>query len=426
MVQWDFLSHKGVSFPGKYKPITSLNPIVEEYLFYWYKTPSKLRKDHIYKNNFINSLSRLVTFDTSLMSSSSISKRLSMNKQPTYTRDVVSNVVKIQKNKQNFDFEINNCVPSPGIFIGRGSHPLRGNIKVRLKHEDVTLNISKSEKCPHGKWKSVIHNNECNYIAYWKDNLFNKYKYIIFPDISGEIDKYMKARTLHKKIDCIRRIYKKDLSSNDVKVRNLATCVYFIDNFLIRIGHDKDQETNSDTVGCCTLLVKHVHLNKNKSIEMKFLGKDSILYKKKYKLSDVVYQNVCEFMRNKTSDEALFSVSALSVNAYLNKLMPNLTAKVFRTCNATSIFISNLKKKSIKDLDTLNESFHDASTKLNHVKLYKNEYITEVSTAKLNYIDPRVVYSTCKTLNIDINKIYNNIMKKKHEWASHISKSFIY
>lgn len=426
MVQWHSLSHKGVSFPGKYKPVTSLNPILEEYLYYWYKLSPKLRKDETIKRNFIRSLSSIVKFDSNLLNSVNILKQLKKNKNPIGLRNTVSNEVRVKKDSQYYEFEINNCVPSPGIFIGRGSHPLRGNIKLRLKHEDITLNISKNEKTPPGKWHSIVHNNESNYIAYWKDNVCNKYKYIYMPDTSAEVDKYMKARILHKKLSSIRKKYKNDLISHDFKTRNLATCVYFIDNYLIRVGHDKDTDVHGDSVGCCTLLVKHLHLSKNKNLKMKFLGKDSILYEKNVKLSDVVYKNISDFMKNKKMDDCLFSVSATSVNAYLENLMPNLTAKVFRTCSATSILLNSFKNVQHKNLESLNQCFHCVSKRLNHVKKHKDTYVTETSTAKLNYIDPRVVYSSCKKYNIDVNKVYNNVMQKKHEWASYISKYFVY
>ena len=78
------------------------------------------------------------------------------------------------------------------------------------------------------------------------------------------------------------------------------------------------------------------------------------------------------------------------------------------------------------DIESLNQAFQKVSKLLNHVKMHKNLYITELSTAKMNYIDPRVVYSICKKYNIDSYKVYNNITTKKHEWASYINKYFVY
>ena len=39
----------------------------------------------------------------------------------------------------------------PGIFIGRGEHPIRGKWKPRVTAKDVTLNLGKEAKIPEGE-----------------------------------------------------------------------------------------------------------------------------------------------------------------------------------------------------------------------------------------------------------------------------------
>ena len=45
----------------------------------------------------------------------------------------------------------------PGLFIGRGDHPLRGKWKPRVTEKDVTLNLGKDAKVPPGNWGKIIH-----------------------------------------------------------------------------------------------------------------------------------------------------------------------------------------------------------------------------------------------------------------------------
>ena len=39
----------------------------------------------------------------------------------------------------------------PGIFMGRGEHPMRGRYKPQVTSNDVTLNLGKESKVP--RWK---------------------------------------------------------------------------------------------------------------------------------------------------------------------------------------------------------------------------------------------------------------------------------
>jgi len=39
-------------------------------------------------------------------------------------------------------------VEPPGLFMGRGAHPLRGSWKPRVSHRDVTLNLDESAPAP--------------------------------------------------------------------------------------------------------------------------------------------------------------------------------------------------------------------------------------------------------------------------------------
>lgn len=57
-------------------------------------------------------------------------------------------------------------------------------------------------------------------------------------------------------VDDIRKMYKKDWDSTDVQRQQMGCALYFIDQLALRAGHEKDED-EADTVGCCTLKVRH-------------------------------------------------------------------------------------------------------------------------------------------------------------------------
>lgn len=107
----------------------------------------------------------------------------------------------------------------PGLFRGRGDHPRKGTLKVRLRieivkladaqhrlrPEDITLNLSKDAPVPvpniPGQWKGVQHDNTVTWLATWKENVNNQIKYVFLSASSswkGQSDrmKFEKAREL--------------------------------------------------------------------------------------------------------------------------------------------------------------------------------------------------------------------------------------
>merc|ERR1719284_1401077 len=152
--------------------------------------------------------------------------------------------------------------------------------------------------------------------------------------------KYEKARQLKDKIEDIRTNYTADLKSQEMRLRQRAVALYFIDKLALRAGNEKDED-QADTVGCCSLRVEHITLHEEKDgkewvVEFDFLGKDSIRYHNLVSVEKKVFKNVGRFMENKKGADDLFDRLNTSIlNEYLNGLMPGLTAKVFRTYNAS-------------------------------------------------------------------------------------------
>ncbi|XP_013133683.1 PREDICTED: DNA topoisomerase I, mitochondrial [Papilio polytes] len=240
-------------------------------------------------------------------------------------------------------------IEPPGLFRGRGEHPKMGMLKRRVMPEDVLINCSKDSKIPKPpagrKWKEVRHDNTVTWLASWTENVQGQTKYVMLnpsSKLKGEKDwqKYETARKLHKCIDKIRETYKSDWKAKEMRVRQRAVALYFIDRLALRAGNEKDDD-QADTVGCCSLRVEHIQLHKEKDgkeyvVVFDFLGKDSIRYYNEVPVEKRVFKNLELFMENKRDSDDLFDrLNTQTLNEHLKDLMPGLTAKVFRTYNAS-------------------------------------------------------------------------------------------
>ncbi|XP_011404857.2 PREDICTED: DNA topoisomerase I, mitochondrial-like [Amphimedon queenslandica] len=257
----------------------------------------------------------------------------------------------------------------PGLFRGRGDHPKQGKIKRRVQPEDVTINIGKKAPVPPApeghKWKSVQHDNKVTWLASWTENIQSQIKYVMLNPTSrlkGEKDlaKYETARRLKGRIEEIRRNYESDLKSRETAVRQRAVALYFIDKLALRAGNEKDADEAADTVGCCSLRVEHIKLHeelngKSDMVVFDFLGKDSIRYYNEVQVTHQVFKNLHIFMKGKETGDDLFDrLSTALLNKHLSELMEGLTAKVFRTYNA-SITLQEQLEELTKEDDTVNE-----------------------------------------------------------------------
>ncbi|XP_059579674.1 DNA topoisomerase I, mitochondrial isoform X2 [Alligator mississippiensis] len=246
----------------------------------------------------------------------------------------------------------------PGLFRGRGNHPKMGMLKKRIMPEDVIINCSKDSKIPvppeGHKWKEVRCDNTVTWLASWTENIQNSLKYIMLnpsSKLKGEKDwqKYEVARRLKGVVDKIRSQYRDDWKSREMKTRQRAVALYFIDKLALRAGNEKEEGETADTVGCCSLRVEHIKLHpeldeQEHVVEFDFLGKDSIRYYNKVPVEKPVFKNLKLFMQNKDPGDDLFDrLTTSSLNSYLQDLMAGLSAKVFRTYNASITLQEQLK-----------------------------------------------------------------------------------
>lgn len=260
--------------------------------------------------------------------------------------------------------KIGNCfIEPPGLFRGRGEHPKMGKLKKRVRANQVIINCSKDAKFPEPppgeKWKEIRHDPTVSWLATWTENVQGQNKYVMLnanSKIKGEKDlaKYEKARKLHQIIKTIREDYKNDWKSKEMSVRQRAVAIYFIDKLALRAGNEKDTEEAADTCGCCSLRVEHITLHDKAEVngaeaeyvvEFDFLGKDSMRYHNMVAVEKRVYKNLGIFMENKDGADDLFDrVNTSKLNDYLNGIMDGLTAKVFRTYNASITLQRQLKR----------------------------------------------------------------------------------
>jgi DNA topoisomerase-1 len=255
----------------------------------------------------------------------------------------------------------------PGIFIGRGDHPLRGRWKPRVTAKDVTLNLGKEAKAPEGNWGKIVHDNDSMWLAGWTDYLTGKRKYVWLADTAGlkqdrDKAKYEKAVKLSKEIEKIKDRIVKDMKSKDPKISRIATACYLIYRTAMRVGDEKDPD-EADTVGATTLRKEHINITEN-TIEFDFLGKDSVRWQETVKAegNDKQFQeNLKKLIQNKKPKDEIFEdITSRHVNAYYSSIVNGLTAKVFRTYLATTVVKNYLKEHDNMKGKTPNEKLYHA------------------------------------------------------------------
>jgi DNA topoisomerase-1 len=391
----------------KDKEITLNKEAEEAALFYAKFLNTEYIKNSRFNKNFFKDFSKLLDKDLNINSLDELNfknfenylikekdEKLNLSKDE---KELIKNEQK--KKEENFLFaEIdgkkqpvgNFRIEPPGLFMGRGCHPLAGRIKKRIYPEDITINIGKGEKIPETgfkdrMWKEVIHDNTVIWLASWKEKITDKMKYVRLSDKSdfkskSDKDKFDLARKLKKNLSDIRKINNDNLINNDIKIKQLATALFFIENLALRVGNEKGSD-EADTVGVSSLRVEHIELLPNNIIKLDFLGKDSVGYTKKMEIIYSVYQNLELFINGKNKKDDLFDkITPVDINGYLQNMMKGLTSKVFRTMNASKLFQKELNKITSKfekyeEADKINfllDEFNKANAKIallcNHQK----------------------------------------------------------
>jgi DNA topoisomerase-1 len=523
--QWSVLKHNGPMFPPNYIPHKTeilvkgkkiaLHPQAEEYatMFAKYIGTDYMNISNFKKNFWKDFKPTVIYLGVNSIDDFDFSNYKKYLEREKAKRDLLTKEdkerIKNQNDKEAEPFK--NCIidgvqqkignfkiEPPGIFIGRGTHPKLGRIKRRIRPEDVTLNLSKDAEVPKptvlGKWGEIIHDRTVIWLATWKEEITGKNKYIFtsldsFFKSKSDESKFNLAKKLKTKSKSIRKKYENELKDLDTKTRQLATAVYFIDNLALRVGGKKDTKDEADTVGVTSLRVEHLTLLEGCYIKLDFLGKDSVRYCRKVKVIDAVYRNLQYFVKNKKNKDDLFDlISSSSLNDYLDSFFKGLTAKVWRTYNASYLFqkeIDKIKEDKVvgveesERLNFLISMFNQANTTVallcNHqknvsknlddgvdkiderikdlrkkkakyvakkdteratkteikIKLYKLKKDTKLkmknvslSTSKNNYIDPRIIFAFIKRFDIPPEKLFTQQLIERFKWASSVNKDY--
>lgn len=379
------MRHNGVAFPPDYEPrglsttiqgkLVTLEPLQEEMLMAWAKkmgTPYV--EDPVFQENFLFSLREQwadlftdVTIEdidwTELFAIAQTEKLANMpeekRKELSLQRKKKSEELKEKYGYATVDdhrVEIGAyLIEPPGIFMGRGAHPLRGRWKPRVFSYQVTLNLDENADIPdaaHGDWKDIVHEHDSVWIARWLETLTGKIKYVLLAETSHlrqerERAKYDKAVRLEEHLRDVRAAIRRGMRDKDEKKRQVATVAYLIDRLSMRVGDEKDED-EADTVGASTLRVEHVNVGADK-IDFDFLGKDSVRWEKTLMIQDendqALAANLNEFKQDKAHGTQLFpEITSARVNDFLKSVMPGLSAKVFRTYHATTTVSRYLPK----------------------------------------------------------------------------------
>ena len=393
--KWETLEHKGVAFPPEYQPrgitITIrgeklvLNRDQEEIVYAWAKKKdTHYVQDPIFQQNFLIDLQKFLperhhnitindidfSMAYQLADEERLMKEHEKERYKTLPKEQKKNIAQAKKAEREklktiygkavvdgIEVDVANwLVEPPGLFMGRGQHPMRGRWKPRVRPQDVTLNLGENAPVPEGNWKAIIHDRSSTWLATWIESLTGKRKYVWLHDSAAlrqENDKakYDKAKKLAERESKVHREVIRRMIKGDGKV---ATVAYLILKLAMRVGDEKDPE-EADTVGASTLRVEHIafpQINGTQVIEFNFLGKDSVPWQKKLEVNTedtrALYNNLKNFMQGKKPSDQIFDgINSRKVNAFLQGIMPGLTAKVFRTCVATRVVQMQLSKAKV-------------------------------------------------------------------------------
>lgn len=394
--KWQTLEHSGVIFPPPYEPLPShvkmvykgkevdLPPESEEVAgFYGAMLETDHAKDKTFNKNFFEDWLKVLKeypprngikitdfdlcdfrpmyeyFEAEKAKKKALSaaEKKELKKQKDAMEEKYTYCVLDGRKEKVGNFR----VEPPGLFRGRGDHPKKGALKFRVRPEDITLNIGEGVPIPvpnmSGNWKAVVHDKTVTWLANWVENVNGNYKYVFLAagsSLKGQSDmsKFEKARELKKYVDRIRLDYTADLKNKVMADRQRATAMYFIDRLALRAGNEKGED-EADTVGCCSLRCEHVTLEAPNFIIFDFLGKDSIRYYNRVPVDAQVFKNIRLFKENKGDNDNLFDrVNTTHLNKHLQSYMKGLTAKVFRTYNASITFQQQLDEGTPKDATT--------------------------------------------------------------------------
>jgi DNA topoisomerase-1 len=325
-------------------------------------------------------------------------------------------------------------IEPPGLFRGRGDHPKTGKLKTRVTPEMVTLNIGKGSPVPTPpsghKWKEVRHDNTVVWLAMWRENISGSTKYVMLAQNSSirglsDFKKFEKARELQHHIEKIRKDYQTELKDTLMLNRQRATATYLIDKLALRAGGEKGED-EADTVGCCSLRYEHVTLKPPNIVVFDFLGKDSVPYHNEQEVDPQVFKNLRIFKKapKGPGDQIFDRLDPSILNKHLQNYMPGLTAKCFRTYNASHTMQQQMDL--IPNEGTVNEKLvkYNAANRAVAILCNHQKAIGKTHEATVGKIDDRIAEMRWKKLRLKkmILVLEPKLKNKKKDFFSDINE----
>jgi len=397
-MKWNKLEHNGILFPPDFETKNirikikgekiDLNLDQEEMVYQWAKKKdTPYVQDKVFQKNFLTDFaktfgkkySKLELSDVDFKNAFDLVDKEKDAKELLTKEEKKALAVKRKELREemkakfgkgmmdNKEVEIANYMAEPpGIFIGRGEHPLRGKWKPKISAKDVTLNLGKEAKIPPGDWGKIVHDKESMWMASWTDILTQKRKYVWLADTAGikqdrDKAKYDKAKMLAGEIENVKNKIVKDMQSKVPKVRRISTVCWLIYRTAMRVGDEKDPD-EADTVGATTLRKEHIELTPD-AIKFDFLGKDSVRWQETVLAvgnDKQFHENLRELTAKiKPSDEIFGNLTSRDVNEYYKTVVNGLTAKVFRTYSASTVVSKYLNENGdIKNGSPMEKLYH--------------------------------------------------------------------
>lgn len=452
------LEHNGVVFPPEYEPkgytIDGIripnegSDSAEEMLWHY---AAKLETDYVkmpvFNKNFyyclkpklpekLRSLKFPDDFNTVLKKMFKDNERLKELKK----EDTKKNKEQIEKQKkeriEKYGFAMLDgkkqpvayMIEGPGIFIARGEAPLLGMWKYRTRPEDITINfIGPKDRLPippeGHKWGHVERNYNAMHIAIYKVNIGNKtekIKELRFgnnSDVKAESDKkkFAKAANLLRHMKEMEAHIRNGLESSDDMTRQCALVSWLIQTTGIRVGNEKDPETEALTQGASTL-TKNCIWYENGKLYLSFVGKDSIIYNNSIEAPAYIGKAIERLRKNKKDNEQIFYCDATDVKKFLSKCIEGCTPKIFRTAIASKLLVDAFKEQKVTKSMTVREKLHafdmanlEVAKKLNHKKALPKNF-----EEQLGKLDMQIQAAIDKE-ELTSSKVKNNLKKIKSD-----------
>jgi DNA topoisomerase-1 len=245
----------------------------------------------------------------------------------------------------------------------------------KIKDDNILQYIKDLKIPPAYNDVIIINNKKSKILAYGYDSK-NRKQVIYNPDFikkqsEKKFKRYLKMR---KTIKIIKNKINKDITSNDIKNKEIAIILFLLIECGFRIGNDKYLKENK-SYGITTLEKRHFVFKSPSTIEIEFIGKKGIINKSKCN-NKYIYN----YIKNKKGK--IFTVNSTDVNNYLKDIDNNITSKDLRTWNANEMFLTFINQEQL----TIKEAINKVAEKLHNTS----------NVCKKNYLDPKLIQKFLK------------------------------